>query len=235
MSDFDRANAETPAQRLAERWRRGLPTDVGDFLRSGGRVSPTELVDVLRVDQEQRWAAGERVLAEAYLERFQDLRGEEEAALELIYAEFVLREGRGERPRLEEYAQRFPEHAARLRLQFELASAMRDSGGRSSIVTIGESQDADSEVPRVPGYVVLAELGRGGMGVVYKARHVELHRLVALKMLHGAAPEEEARFRHEGEALARGTARRPTGTGRRPDRLRRRQPPGRTPLELERR
>lgn len=65
MSDFDRVNAETPAQRLAERWRRGFPTDVGDFLRSCGQVSPAELVDVLRVDQEQRWAAGERVLAEA--------------------------------------------------------------------------------------------------------------------------------------------------------------------------
>jgi serine/threonine-protein kinase len=62
------------------------------------------------------------------------------------------------------------------------------------------------EVPAVPGYVIEGELGRGGMGVVYRARQKGLNRLVALKMIRGGGPglpELGARFRREVEAVAR--------------------------------
>jgi serine/threonine-protein kinase len=65
--------------------------------------------------------------------------------------------------------------------------------------------DANTGLPQIPGYEVEAVLGRGGMGVVYKARHLRLRRIVALKMLLAgdyAAPHERARFQREAEAVA---------------------------------
>src|SRR5262249_29465690 len=60
-------------------------------------------------------------------------------------------------------------------------------------------------LPLVPGYEVEAVRGRGGMGVVYQARHMALKRTVALKMLAAGDgdPAERARFRAEAEAVAR--------------------------------
>jgi serine/threonine-protein kinase len=69
----------------------------------------------------------------------------------------------------------------------------------------GPFEPPDGTCPQIAGYDVQAVLGRGGMGVVYKARHLRLNRVVALKMLQAGAyapARERARFQREAELVA---------------------------------
>jgi serine/threonine-protein kinase len=70
---------------------------------------------------------------------------------------------------------------------------------------LSPQSQAGAPLPEIPGYEVLAVLGRGGHGIVYRVRHLKLKRLAALKMLltgQYASPAELARFMREAEAIA---------------------------------
>jgi WD40 repeat protein len=73
-------------------------------------------------------------------------------------------------------------------------------------VSPAPAAETELDWPRVRGYAVLAAVGTGGMGVVYRARHRELQRVVAIKTLRVGVPDDEEsrdRFRAEAEAVAR--------------------------------
>jgi tetratricopeptide (TPR) repeat protein len=165
---------------------------------------------------ERRLRAGEPCSAASLLAEFPILAADKTAALELIHTEHVIREELGQRPSADEWYARFPQWAADLRERFEVNAHLRaEVGGPPTAAWEGSppttpAAEAPTAVPwegrQIGGYEVLGQLGRGGMGAVYKARQVALNRIVALKVILGgehADPHARSRFRREAEAVAR--------------------------------
>jgi serine/threonine protein kinase len=114
---------------------------------------------------------------------------------ELLRLELDYRRKAGERPVLADYLGRFGADEGLLR------RVLSEPLGKK---TVDEPRRGDQS-PGIPGYDVEAELGRGGMGVVYRARRHNDGAVLALKMIlrgRGASFAELARFRIEAEALA---------------------------------
>src|SRR5262249_27888892 len=170
-------------------------------------------------DLERRLRAGEPCGAEDLFTTYPVLTAQPDAALELIYTEFVVRTQLGQQPDPAVWYARFPQWQADLRQLFQIhqfacgrgrggpCSTLRRRAATSPFPMPGPAPERRAGAPRQLGnYELLEEIGRGGMGVVYKARQVGLGRVVALKMILAGEHADEgelARFRTEAEAVAR--------------------------------
>src|SRR5262245_18414327 len=127
----------------------------------------------------------------------------EASTLDELLDEWEERRGRGEAVTAAELCRRAPQLAAELTRQTKLPEALAPRPGPPA----GEGPPPPALPARLAGYEILGELGRGGMGIVYRARDPVLAREVAPQVLRPAGPTDldrlARRFRREARVLAR--------------------------------
>ncbi|WP_166825672.1 serine/threonine protein kinase [Thalassoroseus pseudoceratinae] len=128
----------------------------------------------------------------------------------LLHIDLEFRRRQGENPGSDDYIQRFPQFAQLIRQAFfestMMSQHLRDTPADENTVIVGMPA-----ARKLGEYELLEELGRGGFGVVYKARHLGRNQLVALKTLptdfseqshHATEADRLHKFRQEFRSLA---------------------------------
>lgn len=178
------------ANDFADLWldRTTVP-DVWSFLRDHPFAVRSEVVEVLLADQWRRHELGCPRPVEEYLSE-PTIAANHEWKLDLVYGEYRAASRFGTPPDLTALAARFPDLADSLRRHVEVEALLTPSGAapleRTGWFLQAEESPEAKSVPlgiAPPGYEYIRELGRGGFGTVWLAKHLALDKLVAVKHL----------------------------------------------------
>jgi serine/threonine protein kinase len=133
-----------------------------------------------------------------------------EALIVRLLEQWTLQSRDGKTPEFEAVRRDHPEIFDELRQLWATAIIADDLASAKSLAELDGIAQPGEQSPagrrRLGDYEILEEIGRGGMGVVFKARQVSLDRIVALKMILSgefASAADLARFRSEAESAAR--------------------------------
>lgn len=103
--------------------------------------------------------------------------------LEVALTEFTEEKRRGRFPTIEEYVERYPALAAQIRELFPLIENLEQWKSDKEVECLKRNVPKEFSFDRLGEYKLLNELGRGGMGVVFRAVHITSQRSVAIKLL----------------------------------------------------
>ena len=130
--------------------------------------------------------------------------------IEEIAERFIDEYRQGKKPSVDDYAAQYPAIADDIRDLFPTLLLLEKGGEKENLSNYSQSVAGKGVEPkpieRLKNYVVLREIGRGGMGVVYEALDETLNRIVALKVMKIFRGEEDQtirRFQREARTAAR--------------------------------
>jgi serine/threonine protein kinase len=179
--------ADRACDRFEKAWHGGQPPALKSIVENlDTPVGKYMLCELLKVELAYRIRRGEQPTAEEYQALFPDQAGLITAAFKNAATQPAPESHRGELPT--------PTGATNSPPAFSTQSPTKNSPGVSEAIW-----------PSIPGYEIVSELGRGAMGIVYKAWQQGAKRHVALKVIRDgflAGPEHRRRFKIEAEAAA---------------------------------